>query len=115
MAVASTVLVSGALGCTTCEDIREDSQALADEFASCVAGDSCKPATVGATDCTGVFICGVAINAAQDEAEFEARARTLQDDYRSSCELCSQAGCVDLSTMEAYCDTGSNRCAFRAK
>ena len=101
--------------CTTCEDLKEEARALRDGAAFCEAGDTCTIVSMydmaGANNCLGAFQCGHALNADTDLDSFSKKAKAIADDFNDGCNECTMAGCVDSTTLTAFCDLDTHTCA----
>lgn len=111
-------LVASGCQAQDCERTRAEAQALRDEAQACSAGQLCLIVDfyelAGPNNCLGAFQCAQAVRDDVDLAALGRRARDLADDYHQ-CDRCESAGCVDPSTLVAWCNPSSGRCEVKPR
>ena len=104
------LILSGTIGCTTCDDIKAEADALADDAAKCSAGDTCIPVYIGGS-CIASIICASAVNEKTDLDQLHQRAQEISADYEDQgCSECMMADCPGLDEFTASCNTETGRC-----
>lgn len=91
----------------SCEDRREEAQALLKSYQACEQDDDCMITSVKG-QCLEAFVCSSSVRRDADLAALNSAAQEMSDAYQQQCDHCviAVAECMATSEFRAVCTNG---------